>query len=43
VENQNEQYIFETKENLIQKYTLATAFREYLNIMEEPQQLSLDF
>ena len=43
VENENEQYIFETKENLIQKYTLATAFREYLKIMEEPQQLSLDF
>ena len=42
VENENEKYIFDTKENLIQKYTLATAFREYLNIMEEPQQLSLD-
>jgi A/G-specific adenine glycosylase len=42
VENEIEQYIFDTKENLIQKYTLATAFREYLNFMEEPQQLSLD-
>lgn len=43
VKNKNEQYIFETKENIVQKYTLATAFREYLNLMEEPQQLSLDF
>lgn len=43
VKNDNEQYIFETKENIVQKYTLATAFREYLNLMEEPQQLSLDF
>lgn len=43
VENENEQYVFDTKENLIQKYTFATAFREYLNVMEEPQQLSLDF
>ena len=43
VKNDHEQYIFETKENLVQKYTLATAFREYLNLMEEPQQLSLEF
>lgn len=43
VKNDHEQYIFETKENLVQKYTLATAFREYINMMEEPQQLSLEF
>lgn len=43
LENESDLYIFETKENLIQKYTLATAFREYLSMMEEPQQLSLDF
>ena len=43
VENESDLYIFETKENLIRKYTLATAFREYLSMMEEPQQLSLDF
>ncbi|MGB4588030.1 MAG: A/G-specific adenine glycosylase [Clostridiaceae bacterium] len=43
VQNENERFIFDTKENLEQNYTLATAFRTYLNFMEGPQQLSLDF
>lgn len=40
VAEENDAFLFETKENLLKNYALASAFIGYLDLMEGPQQLS---
>ena len=40
VVEENNAFLFETKENLLKNYALASAFIGYLDLMEGPQQLS---